>query len=134
MSIFILVCISSNFPFKTSTKITYHFVILQFGMYLQRFVRKNFPHIHTKFHIPFLVCISSIFPFRTTTKLHTILSFYSLVCILNWISKKSVHKYIPFFTYKLWYVLTEDSFPKIQLTYIPNCIFTFWYVFFILFQ
>jgi len=68
---------------KNVSKNTYQITHLHFGMYLQHFVRKKLPYIHTKFHILFLVCISGNFPFKTSTKIHTILLFYNLVCTCN---------------------------------------------------
>ena len=90
---------------------TYHFVFLQFGMYFELDFKEN-QRINTYlfFLIQTLVCIYRRFIPKITTVLHTKLYFFNLVC-----------------TYSI-------SLTKTPLTYIPNCIFTFWYVFYTLFQ
>ena len=59
--------------FLFSHLITYHFAILRFGMYLQTFLQRNFPFIHTILQIIYLVCIykqiSPLFYFSIHTKL-----------------------------------------------------------------
>ena len=50
-------------------------------MYFQNISIKNITKYTYQLSIFILVCISGNFPSRTTTKIHTILLFYSLVCI-----------------------------------------------------
>ena len=52
-------------------KNTYHFVNYQFSMYLQTFLLKNFPFIHTILQFWDLVCILQMFLLRKSPFIHT---------------------------------------------------------------